>query len=78
MVVVEVGSGKIKAMVGGRGQSGSRLYNRALNPRQAGSSIKPLSVYGAALQKSFDYAEKHGRLSITSMISKVSRATVAI
>ena len=58
MVVVEVGSGKIKAMVGGRGQSGSRLYNRALNPRQAGSSIKPLSVYGAALQKSFDYAEK--------------------
>ena len=58
MVVVEVGSGKIKAMVGGRGQSGSRLYNRALNPRQAGSSIKPLSVYGAALQKSFDYTEK--------------------
>ena len=34
------------------------MYNRALNPRQAGSSIKPLSVYGAALQKSFDYAEK--------------------
>lgn len=58
MVIVEVGTGKIKAMVGGRGSSVSRLYNRALNPRQPGSSIKPLAVYGAALQKSFDYAEK--------------------
>ncbi|WP_455046357.1 transglycosylase domain-containing protein [Mogibacterium timidum] len=58
MVIVGVGTGEIKAMVGGRGQSGSRLYNRALNPRQSGSSIKPLSVYGAALQKSYEYAEK--------------------
>ena len=57
MVIVEVGTGKIKAMVGGRKQSGKQLYNRAVNPRQPGSSIKPLTVYSAALQKSFEYAE---------------------
>lgn len=59
MVVVGVGTGEIKAMVGGRGQTGSRLFNRALNTRQSGSSIKPLSVYGAALQKSYEL-EKAG------------------
>lgn len=57
MVIVEVGSGQVKAMVGGRGQSGRRLYNRALHERQPGSSIKPLAVYGAALQKSYELAE---------------------
>ena len=72
MVIVGVGTGEIKAMVGGRGQSGSRLYNRALNPRQSGSSIKPLSVYGAALQKSYKYAEKGETWPwlITSTINK--------
>lgn len=58
MVVVGVGTGEIKAMVGGRGQTGSRLFNRALNTRQSGSSIKPLSVYGAALQKSCELAKE--------------------
>ena len=58
MVVVEVATGNIKAMVGGRNASGQKLYNRAVNPRQPGSSIKPLSVYSAALQKSFEYAER--------------------
>ncbi|MBR0373748.1 MAG: transglycosylase domain-containing protein [Mogibacterium sp.] len=55
--IVQVGTGEVKALVGGRGATGRRLYNRALNPRQPGSSIKPLSVYGAALQKSYEYAE---------------------
>ena len=59
MVVTEVGTGRIVAMVGGRNASGSQLYNRATNPRQPGSSIKPLSVYGAALQRSLEY-EKAG------------------
>ena len=54
MTIVGVGTGEVKAMVGGRTSKGQRLYNRALNPRQPGSSIKPLAVYGAALQKSFD------------------------
>ncbi|MBR0119481.1 MAG: transglycosylase domain-containing protein, partial [Eubacterium sp.] len=58
MVITEVGSGYITAMVGGRNTTGSKLFNRALSPRQPGSSIKPLSVYGAALQKSYDYASK--------------------
>ena len=56
MVIVENGTGEIKAMIGGRGTSGEKLFNRATSPRQPGSTIKPLAVYSAALQKSFDYA----------------------
>ena len=58
MVVTEVGTGYISGFMGGRGGEGSKLFNRAVSPRQPGSSIKPLAVYGAALQKSFDYAAK--------------------
>ena len=57
MVVTEVGTGNISAMVGGRNASGAQLFNRAVSPRQPGSSIKPLSVYGAALQKSCELAK---------------------
>lgn len=49
MVVCDYRTGEIKAMIGGRGSSGKRLYNRADSPRQPGSSIKPLSVYSTAL-----------------------------
>ena len=45
MVVTEVGTGRIRAMVGGRNTSGQMLFNRATSPRQPGSSIKPLAVY---------------------------------
>lgn len=58
MVVTEVGTGRILAMSGGRNTSGQMLFNRATSPRQPGSSIKPLAVYSAALQKSEDYAKK--------------------
>ena len=58
MVVTEVKTGRIRAMAGGRNASGQMLFNRAVSPRQPGSSIKPLSVYSAALQKSEDYAKK--------------------
>ena len=58
MVVTEVGTGRIRAMVGGRNTSGQMLFNRATSPRQPGSSIKPLAVYSAALQKSEDYARR--------------------
>ncbi|MBQ6623078.1 MAG: transglycosylase domain-containing protein, partial [Mogibacterium sp.] len=54
MVIVQVGTGEVKAMVGGRLFRGQRLLNRAVNPRQPGSPIKPLTVYGAALQKSYE------------------------
>lgn len=58
MVVVSVNNGAIRAMAGGRKPNGEMLYNRATTTRQPGSSIKPLAVYGAALQKSYDLAEK--------------------
>ena len=58
MVIVEVGTGQINAMIGGRNPNGEMLYNRAINPRQPGSSIKPLAVYAAALQKSYELQAK--------------------
>lgn len=61
MVIVEVGSGNIKAMSGARQVTGEKLFNRATNPRQPGSAIKPLSVYSAALQKSYEY-KKEGKI----------------
>lgn len=66
MVVTEVGTGYISGFMGGRGGEGSKLFNRAVSPRQPGSSIKPLAVYGAALQKSFDYAAKGKKFPFTN------------
>ena len=60
MVIVEVGTGQIKAMAGTRKVKGDKLFNRAVSPRQPGSSIKPLAVYAPALQKSFEY-QKEGK-----------------
>jgi len=60
MTIVGVGTGEIKAMVGGRTFNGQKLLNRATNARQPGSSIKPLAVYGAALQKSYEL-QKDGK-----------------
>ncbi|MBR2559276.1 MAG: transglycosylase domain-containing protein [Firmicutes bacterium] len=52
MTIIENSTGHIKAMVGGRSTTGRMIYNRAISPRQPGSSIKPLGVYSAALQQS--------------------------
>ena len=60
MVIVQVGTGEVKAMVGGRQFKGEKLLNRAVGTRQPGSSIKPLAVYGAALQKSYEL-QKDGK-----------------
>ncbi|MCK8058531.1 MULTISPECIES: transglycosylase domain-containing protein [unclassified Fusibacter] len=49
MVVIDYRTGELRALVGGRNIAGQRVYNRALNPRQPGSSIKPLGVYIPAL-----------------------------
>ncbi len=54
MTIVDNRTGAVAAMIGGRNVTGKMLYNRAVNPRQPGSSIKPVSVYSAALQKSFE------------------------
>lgn len=50
MVVIEQSTGYVKALIGGRGQAGSYIYDRADNPRQPGSAIKPLAVYLLALK----------------------------
>lgn len=44
-VIIDQKTHQVKALVGGRNVSGGRLLNRALVPRQPGSSIKPISVY---------------------------------
>ena len=65
MTIVGVGTGEVKAMVGGRQFGGQKVLNRSLNPRQPGSSIKPLAVYGAALQKSYDLAAEGKKWTFT-------------
>lgn len=57
MVVIDYKTGKIKAMVGGRGQTGKLLLNRATQSyRQPGSAIKPLTVYTAAIDNGYTTA----------------------
>ncbi len=52
MVIMDPYTGLVKALSGGRGQKeGNRTLNRATQTlRQPGSSIKPLSVYGPAVE----------------------------
>ncbi|MBR6444567.1 MAG: transglycosylase domain-containing protein, partial [Firmicutes bacterium] len=56
MVIIDNKTGGIRAMVGGRDIKGKMLYNRALSPRQPGSSIKPLAMYSSAIQLGEDAA----------------------
>ncbi len=55
MVITDPYTGHVKALVGGRNMEGAMLYNRATNPRQPGSAIKPISAYTAAM-KSGNYS----------------------
>lgn len=57
MVITDYKTGQIQAMVGGRNTVGRLLFNRATATRQPGSSMKPITVYGAALQQSLDILE---------------------
>lgn len=66
MVITKIGTGEIKAMVGSRSASGQMLFNRATNPRQPGSSIKPLTVYAAALQKSYEFQKNGDRFKFVN------------
>ena len=63
-VIIENKTGQVKGMMGGRGATGKQLYNRAVNPRQPGSSIKPIAVYGPALQMSYEYEKNNKKLSL--------------
>lgn len=56
IVIFDYSYGGIKAMVGGRNTEGRLLFNRATSPRQPGSSIKPMGVYGPALQSGLEKA----------------------
>ncbi|MFC4101738.1 transglycosylase domain-containing protein [Paenibacillus xanthanilyticus] len=51
-VLVDPRDGGIRALVGGRGETGFRSLNRATQmKRQPGSTIKPIAVYAPALEK---------------------------
>lgn len=63
MVVIDYHTGHLKAVVGGRNTTGQKIYNRALNPRQPGSSVKPLAVYAPAIES--------GRFTAASVIDDV-------
>jgi len=53
MVVIDPENGQIKGIYGGSGEkTASRIFNRATHSeRQPGSSIKPIAVYGPALDQ---------------------------
>lgn len=57
MTIIDVKTGQIKAMIGGRKTEGRSLFNRADSPRQPGSAIKPIGVYGPAIQQSAEEAK---------------------
>lgn len=53
-VVLDQGTGGIRAVAGGRGEGVFRGFNRATQmKRQPGSSFKPVAVYGPALEKGY-------------------------
>lgn len=57
MAVIDTQSGAIRAMIGGRNYAVKRGLNRATQMRrQPGSALKPLSVYGPALEKGYTTA----------------------
>ncbi len=47
--IIDYRKGELKAVIGGRHVYGTSLFNRANEPQQIGSSIKPISMYGPAL-----------------------------
>lgn len=57
MAVVDTQSGAVRAMIGGRDYAIKRGLNRATQMRrQPGSALKPLAVYGPALEKGYTTA----------------------
>ncbi len=50
MLIIDYRTGHLKAIVGGRNITGQKIFNRALYPRQPGSSVKPFSVYTPAIE----------------------------
>ncbi|OPL09358.1 MAG: hypothetical protein AVO33_00630 [delta proteobacterium ML8_F1] len=48
-VLTDYTTGELRALVGGRNVTGQKIYNRAVETRQPGSSIKPIAVYLPAI-----------------------------
>lgn len=57
MVIADYRNGEIKALLGGREIKGGRVYNRAITPRQTGSTIKPLAVFTPAIDMGRNQSE---------------------
>lgn len=55
-VIIDYRTGELKALMGGRNIKGQKQFNRAINPRQPGSSIKPLAIYTPALDNGWTAA----------------------
>ncbi len=72
MVIMDYKTGGIKVMAGGRSLSGKLLFNRATGTRQPGSSIKPMAVYGPALQTSATAAKSESSDSDTRIWTAAS------
>ena len=49
-VLMDHHNGEIKAIIGGRDSEGQNIFNRALQPQQPGSSIKPIGPYSVAIE----------------------------
>ncbi|SKC91513.1 penicillin-binding protein 1A [Maledivibacter halophilus] len=55
-VIIDYRTGAVKALIGGRNITGQKQYNRALSPRQPGSTIKPIAIYTPALDNGWTAA----------------------
>jgi len=55
-VIIDYRTGELKALIGGRNIKGQKQYNRAVNPRQPGSSIKPIAIYTPAIDNGWTAA----------------------
>ncbi|MBM6613738.1 PBP1A family penicillin-binding protein [Desemzia sp. RIT804] len=58
VTVVDVNTGQLKAIGGSRKQEGQMLFNHATEIKQIGSTIKPLTTYGPAIEY-LDYSTYH-------------------
>lgn len=60
-IILDYHSGQVKAIICGRGEQPLQSYNRAVDvthfPRSTGSSIKPLTVYAAAIDSKLATAD---------------------
>ena len=61
-VLIEHGTGQIKAMAGGRDIKGQFQFDRTRSPRPPGSSIKPIAVYAPAIEMSANGEQVGGNI----------------